>query len=108
DGKRRIHSVAEPAYENDKSVSDLWLVPTAGGTPKRLTNTKAAEGGVSWSPDSTKIAFTTRREGDEVDQVYVLDVIGGGEARRITSLSTAAANPKWRAGGGGGLVEGQG
>ncbi|MBS0363179.1 MAG: S9 family peptidase [Proteobacteria bacterium] len=96
DGKWVIYSVVEPSYEADKSVSDLWLVPTAGGTPKRLTNTKAAEGGVTWSPDSTKIAFTTKREGDEVDQVYVLDVIGGGEAQRVTSLSTAAANPKWR------------
>ncbi|HEY3948356.1 S9 family peptidase [Phenylobacterium sp.] len=96
DGKWVIYSVVEPSYETDKTVSDLWLVPTGGGPPKRLTHTKAGEGGAAWSPDSTKIAFTTKREGDEVDQVYVLDVLGGGEARRVTSLSTAAANPKWR------------
>jgi dipeptidyl aminopeptidase/acylaminoacyl peptidase len=96
DGKWVVFSISEPSYEPDKAVSDLWLVPTAGGATKRLTNTKAAEGGVVWSPDSTKIAFTTKREGDEVDEVYVLDVIGGGEARRITSLSTAATSPQWR------------
>ncbi|HZZ30518.1 MAG TPA: S9 family peptidase [Phenylobacterium sp.] len=97
DGKWVVFSIAEPAYEPDKAVSDLWLAPTAGGAaPKRLTHTKAGEGGVVWSPDSTRIAFTTKREGDDVDQVYVLDIIGGGEARRVTSLSTAATSPQWR------------
>lgn len=97
DGKWVVFSITEPSYEPDKAVSDLWLVPAAGGAPpRRLTNTKAGEGGVAWSPDSTSIAFTTKREGDEVDQVYVLNIAQGGEARRVTSLSTAAANPQWR------------
>jgi dipeptidyl aminopeptidase/acylaminoacyl peptidase len=97
DGKWVVFSITEPSYEPDKAVSDLWLVPTAGGAaPRRLTNTKAAEAGVVWSPDSGKIAFTTKREGDDVDQVYVLDIAAGGEARRVTSLSTAATSPQWR------------
>src|ERR1700744_544939 len=58
DGKWVVYSVNEPSYEPDKAVSDLWLVPAAGGTPKRLTNTKAGENGVVWSPDSRMIAFT--------------------------------------------------
>ena len=49
-----------------------------------------------WSPDSRMVAFTTKREGDEVEQVYVLDILGGGEARRVTSLATAATSPQWR------------
>jgi dipeptidyl aminopeptidase/acylaminoacyl peptidase len=97
DGKWVVFSITEPSYEPDKAVSDLWLVPAAGGAaPRRLTNTKAGEAGVAWSPDSGKIAFTTKREGDEADQVYILDIAGGGEARRISSLSTAASNPQWR------------
>ena len=97
DGKLVVFSITEPSYEPDKAVSDLWLVPAAGGAaPRRLTNTKAGEGGVVWSPDSSSIAFTTKREGDEVDQVYVLNIAAGGEARRISTLSTAAANPQWR------------
>ena len=96
DGKWVVYSINEPSYEPDKAVSDLWLVPAAGGTPKRLTNTKAGENGVVWSPDSRMIAFTTKREGDEVDQIYLLDIAGGGEARRVTSLSTAASNPQFR------------
>jgi dipeptidyl aminopeptidase/acylaminoacyl peptidase len=97
DGKWVVYSVAEPAYVADKAVSDLWLVPSDGTkAPRRITNTKAAEDGVAWSPDSGSIAFTTKREGDEVAQVYVLDIAQGGEARRLTNVSTGAENPQWR------------
>jgi dipeptidyl aminopeptidase/acylaminoacyl peptidase len=97
DGRWAVFSIVEPAYEADKAVSDLWLVPTNGSqAPRRLTNTKGAEGGVVWSPDSQRLAFTAKREGDEADQVYVLDLAGGGEARRVTAISTGAANPQWR------------
>jgi dipeptidyl aminopeptidase/acylaminoacyl peptidase len=96
-GKWVVYPVTEPSYEKDKSVSDLWLVSADGQTPpRRITNTKAAESDPSWSPDSSSIAFATKREGDEVPQIYVLNLLEGGEARRLTDISTGAANPKWR------------
>jgi len=97
DGKWVVYSVTEPSYEPDKSVSDLWLVATDGlKASRRITNTKAAEGDVVWSPDSSSIAFTTKRETDEADQIYILNLSEGGEARRLTSISTGASSPKWR------------
>src|SRR6185295_15614578 len=35
-------------------------------------------------------------EGDEAGQIYLLDVADGGEAVRLTSLSTGARSPQWR------------
>jgi dipeptidyl aminopeptidase/acylaminoacyl peptidase len=97
DGKWVVFTVLEPAYDPDKEVSDLWLVPADGSAPpRRLTNTKAPEKGVVWSPDSRAIAFATKREGDETEQIYILDLAQGGEARRLTNLSTGALNPQWR------------
>ena len=96
-GKWVVYSVLEPSYEPDKAVSDLWLVATDGvKPPHRITNTKAPEGDVAWSYDSSSIAFTTKRETDEVEQVYILNLAEGGEARRLTNVSTGASNPKWR------------
>src|ERR1700730_8831239 len=79
DGKWVVYSVLEPAYEPDKAVSDLWVVPTDGQKPpRRITNTKPPEDDVAWSLDSTRIAFSTKREGDDVEQIYILDLAGGG------------------------------
>src|ERR1700689_5450656 len=86
DGKWVVYSVLEPSYETDKAVSDLWLVPTDGlKAPRRITNTKAPEGGVAWSSDSSSIAFTTKRESDDAEQVYILNLAEGGEVGRLTS-----------------------
>jgi dipeptidyl aminopeptidase/acylaminoacyl peptidase len=96
DGKWAVFSVVQPAYDEKDQQSDLWIAPADGANPpRRLTFTKAAESGVTWSADSRRLAFATRREGDDVNQIYVLDITGG-EAERATSLSTGASSPAWR------------
>lgn len=96
DGKWTVFSVTEPAYDAKDQNSDLWIVPTDGSAaPRPLTRTKAPESGVDWSPDGTRVAFSTKRDGDETAQIYVLTLTGGGEAERITSLSTGARSPRW-------------
>jgi dipeptidyl aminopeptidase/acylaminoacyl peptidase len=96
-GKWVVYPVTEPSYDKDRSVTDLWLVSADGRTaPRRITNTRAAEADVAWAPDSGSIAFATEREGDEVGQVYVLNLVEGGEARRLTNVSSGAAAPRWR------------
>jgi dipeptidyl aminopeptidase/acylaminoacyl peptidase len=96
DGRHAVVAVTEPSYEEEGTVSDLWLIDVAGDKePRRLTATTEAEGGVDWSPDGSKIAFSTKRGKDEVNQIYVLNMDGPGEAVRITNLSTGANTPKW-------------
>jgi Tol biopolymer transport system component len=96
DGKWVVFSVTEPAYDDKDQVSDLWIVSSDGKTaPRRLTSTRGGESGAAWSPDGRKIAFAAKREGDDASQIYVLD-LRGGEAVRVTNLSTGARAPKWR------------
>lgn len=97
DGKWVAFSVTNPAYDEKEQTSDVWLVPADGSAkPRQLTFNKASESDVTWAPDSRRIAFSAKREGDEQSQVYILDVIGGGEAQRITNISTGARSPKFR------------
>lgn len=96
DGRLVVFSVTNPSYDEKEQSSDLWIVPADGSAaPRQLTAGKGPESGVTWSPDSRRLAFSARREGDEQPQIYVMDIAGGGEAIRLTSLSTGAASPKW-------------
>lgn len=76
-----------PAISGDTVVfvseDDLWTVPVAGGTARRLTADLAAIKHPAVSPDGSWIAFTSDAEGDS--EVYVM-AAGGGPARRLTWL----------------------
>jgi dipeptidyl aminopeptidase/acylaminoacyl peptidase len=98
DGKWVVFGLTEPAYDDKDQTNDVWIVPADGSTkPRRLTATKGGESSIAWSPDSKTLAFAAKREGDEMSQIYLLNVLeGGGEAQRFTTLSTGAFSPKWR------------
>lgn len=60
----------------------IWLAPTDGSSPRRLTAGLKSDTSLRWSPDGRRVAFVSDRE-DEAQQLYIIDV-GGGEAPRIT------------------------
>ena len=96
DGKWVVFSVSESDYDPQKESADLWIVPADGSAPaRRLTANKGGEGGPAWSPDSQRLAFSARRDDDEVGQIYVLDIARGGDAQRVTGAPTSASAPKW-------------
>lgn len=97
DGRWVVFQLTEPDYDEKDQVSDLWIAPSDGSAPaRRLTSTKGGESGAAWSPDSRRLAYAAKRDGDETNQIYVLDLAAGGEAQRVTSLSTGASSPRWR------------
>ena len=97
DGRLVVVPVAQPAYDEKDKSSDLWLLPSDGSAPPRqITFSAGPESGVAWSPDSRRIAFSAKREGQDESQVFVLDIAGGGEAERVTDAATGATRPLWR------------
>ena len=97
DGKWVVFSVVRAVVRPvEGRLRDLWVVPADGSSrPRRLTSSKGSESGPAWSADSTRIAFAAKRDDDEVNQIYVLDVVRGGEAQRVTAAPTAASVPRW-------------
>src|SRR5690349_4635014 len=94
DGRTVVFTVQSWSVEKNKSTTHLWLVPTAGGAPRRLTTAQANDAAPAWSPDGRRIAFISRRGDDETSALCVIPV-DGGEAEEILELPFAMAAPRW-------------
>ncbi|CRK61998.1 Beta-lactamase [Alloactinosynnema sp. L-07] len=87
DGSRIAYVLRTLDARRDRAVDQLWLVPTEGGVPRRLT-AGPDDTAPAWSPDGDRLAFL--RDG----QVMVLDA-AGGELERVTDLPLGAGAPRW-------------
>jgi len=94
DGRTAAFVVQEWSIEKNKPTSNIWLVPVAGGEPRRLTTAQAADGSPAWSPDGSRIAFVSKRGGDKAAALYVIRT-DGGEAEKILELPFPLSHPRW-------------
>lgn len=65
-----------------------------GSNPERLTNTAGVEYCLRWSPDGTKIAFSSNRDGGSWHEIYVMNADDGSEQTRLTTFGRAF-DPDW-------------
>ena len=91
DGKWVAYTVSTPDKEANRMARNMWLVAVAGGEPRQLTRS-GSDARPRWSPDSKRLAFLSSRDGAQ--QVYLI-WLAGGEAAKLTSLSTGADNQLW-------------
>src|SRR6266852_6790774 len=91
DGKWVAYSVSTPDMDANRGVSNIWIINTAGGEAIQVTQS-GKDNSPSWSPDGKTLAFLSGR--DSTSQVYLLSM-GGGEAKKLTTLSTGADIFKW-------------
>ena len=91
DGKWVAYTVTTPDLDANRGASNIWMVPVSGGTLLQLTQ-GGHDSSPVWSPDSKIIAFLSSRDGNS--QVYLLSM-DGGEANKLTQLSTGADLVKW-------------
>ncbi|MFB0516284.1 MAG: alpha/beta fold hydrolase [Candidatus Neomarinimicrobiota bacterium] len=92
DGLWIAYVVTEYDKPANTSNSDIWLVSINGDEPRRLTDDPESDRHPRWSPDGTRLAFTSSRDG--TPQVYVL-IVATGEARKVTTLAAGAGGAIW-------------
>jgi Tol biopolymer transport system component/C-terminal processing protease CtpA/Prc len=97
-------ALSDPAPSPDGSEivfvagGDLWTVAAAGGAARLLVAHPATEARPLWSPDGTRIAFTSTRTGN--GDIYVLDLATGRVIRRTfddgrEQLDSWSRDGKW-------------
>ena len=93
DGKWAAVQVTEPAYDERDQASDLWLVPdrwqrAASPADRHARAERAAQPG---TPTAGASRSRPAARPTKPPQIYVIDVAGGGEAQRVTTLAPARA-----------------
>jgi Tol biopolymer transport system component len=73
--------------------SEIYITDTAGMNVVRLTFDPAEDRHPAWSPDGTRIAFTSTREAGR-SQIYIMDC-DGSDVIQLTKGPNAAASPAW-------------
>ncbi len=63
DGQQVAFVVTMLSEDKDQYLSNIWMVDTAGGEPRRFTTGPKRDTKPRWSPDGTRLAFLSEREG---------------------------------------------
>ena len=86
DGRWVAYSVQLSDLKKNKSVTNLWAIPAAGGSPMQLTFADHGSNSlVRWAPDAKSIYFLSNRDKD-MPQIFRLS-LGGGEASQVTHFA---------------------
>ena len=94
DGGTVAYVVGAVDKEANEYRAAIWLAAADGSVPpRRFTSGEKADADPRWSPDGTRLAFTSNRAG-KASQLYVMPV-GGGEPRQLTSLKEDVSQAVW-------------
>ena len=77
------------AYTRD---NDIYVIPSGGGTPARITTDGAVDLHPTWSPDGTRLAFMSMRSGN--GDIWTIAATGGA-ATQITTEPGSDKSPDW-------------
>jgi TolB protein len=80
-----FRSIGEPNLE-------IFVMSLAGGTATQVTNSPGYDVQPSWSPDGSRIAFTSDRSG--LPQIWTMNATGGN-LLRITHTAKNEGSPAW-------------
>ena len=92
DGEWIAYVVSVTDFDENNRNSDIWIVPARGGEPRRMTTSEKSDNTPRWSPDGSRIAFLSSREGGR--QIHVIP-FGGGEAVKLTDFPDGVGSIMW-------------
>ena len=100
---RRLDHKADGVGRIGSIRSHLFVVDLDGGEARQLTSGDHFVTGPAWSPDGTRLVFTTAMHDDrDIDvemHLHVIDTAGAGAAVRLTPAGWLAGSPLWSADG---------
>jgi len=93
DGEWIAFTVSQADLEKDKVETSVWMIPSAGGKPIRMTAEGYSASRPRWSPDGKFLSFQANRN-DKKTQIWTLD-LRGGDSRQLTSIEQGIVSYDW-------------
>jgi dipeptidyl aminopeptidase/acylaminoacyl peptidase len=92
DGRYVAWLTQQADWDENDFVSQIWVAPVTGGKPYQLTRGRKSSTTPRWSPDSSKLAFLSNRDGKR--QIYLISP-SGGEAAQLTAEENDVSDFAW-------------
>src|SRR5476651_2396381 len=92
DGRWVAYTVRQTNWDDNAYDTQIWLADATAGTTRQLTNSKKSSQSPAWSPDGSKLAFTSDRT--DKSQIYLISP-QGGEAEALTSVEDGVRGFAW-------------
>jgi dipeptidyl aminopeptidase/acylaminoacyl peptidase len=96
DGRWVAYVVSELNHDGSEYQTDIWLAPAAGGEPRRLTSSPAADENPRWSPDGRLLAFLSERPRPAAKKDDAAKDAGADEAKRQIWLIRPDGGEAWQ------------
>jgi WD40-like Beta Propeller Repeat len=93
DGSQILFGTGYWGYTGDSDLGEIYVMNADGSGPRtNLTDHPGHDYSASWSPDGSRIVFTTDRDG--VSRVYVMNADGSGQTNLSSGLGRDGS-PSW-------------
>jgi dipeptidyl aminopeptidase/acylaminoacyl peptidase len=92
DGSRVVYVRRFADIMTDKRYSNLWVIDVDGGNHRPLTTGNHNDASPRWSPDGSRLIYTSDREG--TPQIF-LRWMDTGQTARLTNLEQPPAGIAW-------------
>jgi sugar lactone lactonase YvrE len=90
---RKVAVDAQSNLAEDLFGSEIWIIDLEAHACAQITSGLGGGFSPSWSPDGSRIAFVSTRDGNP--EIYVMNA-DGSDQRRLTSNTIFDAEPAWR------------
>ncbi len=93
-------SIAKLPYDRaradeTRNDADIYVVPAAGGTPRKVAEWMGGESSLTWSPDSRRLAFVGRAGRTESSRIYVVNASGGTPVNALGDFQFEPQSMEW-------------